>query len=73
MIELPSKIISNVNQMTNVIRDQYTQAVFTWCQNIRTTIDQELKKKPDEAHALNILDYWKNRSVVLNILTQECT
>lgn len=72
-IQLPSRLVSDFNELRTdpTLIDEYERLMTQWAETMRSTISNEVSKILDCKQSLGVIEYWRLRSTVLNMLYQE--
>ena len=72
-IQLPSRLVSDFHDLrgdTNLI-DEYEKLMLQWADTMLSTINNEMSKPLNCKQSLGVIEYWRLRFTVLNMLYQE--
>ena len=72
-IQLPSRLVKNFDELRNDsdLIYEYENLMAQWGKTMRNTISNEVTKEVVCKQSLGVIEYWRLRSTVLNMLYQE--
>ena len=72
-IRLPERVAKSVSELRNSsgMHEEHEELIRQWTKTIESTMKGEQAKALDCRHSLGVIEYWRLRSSVLNMLHQE--